>query len=217
LNVGARGGKVTIPLKFFNGKLLRDLIRLHVAPEAFEKDAIKRMPGYRVRYAANERVIREAADESLRVVGKALLKGLGWVIALLFLYLAAWCWLIGSGAASLLFLLMVALQTHLILGAAGSMEMNRDSVTYITPISRRRIGWDEVTEVETDWNEAALVFIGPNKRLKVIGPRLWSGKDKERMLRLFSAQVENRGFDVKRRYTAIWRMNKNTKLKSKSQ
>jgi hypothetical protein len=216
LNVGARDGKVAIPLKFFNDKLLRDLIRLHVAPEAFEKDAIKRMPGYRVRHAANETVIREAADKSLRVGGKAFLKGLGWVIALLFLYLAAWGWLTGIGAASLLFLLMAALQTHLILGAAGSMEMNRDFVTYITPIGRRRIGWDEVTEVETDWNEAALVFIGPNKRLKVIGPRLWSGKDKERMLRLFSAQVENRGIDVKRRYTAIWRLNKNTKVKSKS-
>jgi hypothetical protein len=117
----------------------------------------------------------------------------------------------------LLFLLLAALQIYLILGAAGSMEMNRDFVTYITPISRRRIGWDEITEVEEDWNEAALVFIGPNKRLKVIGHRLWSGKDKERMLRLFSAQVENRGIDVKRRYTAIWRLNKNTKVKSKSQ
>ena len=217
LNVGARDGKVTIPLKFFDEKLLRDLIRLHVAPEAFEKDAIKRMPGYRVRHAANETVIREAADKSFRVGGKAFPKGLGWVIALLFLYLAAWSWLIGGGAASLVLLFVAALQTRLILGAAGSMEMNRDFVTYITPISRRRIGWDEVTEVETDWAEVTLAFIGPKKRLKVIGPRIWSGKDKERMLRLFSAQVENRGIDVKRRYTAIWRLNKNTKLKSKSQ
>jgi hypothetical protein len=217
LNVGARDGKVTIPLKFFNEKLLRDLIRLHVAPQAFEKDAIKLMPGYRFRHAANETVIREAADKSLRVGGMAFFKGLGWVIALLFLCLAAWFWLSGIGAVSLVFLLLAALQTHLVLVAAGSMEMNKDFVTYITPISRRRIGWDEVTEVETDWTEAALVFIGPNKRLKVVGPRLWSGKDKERMLRLFSAQVENRGIDVKRRYTAIWHPNKNTKVNSKSQ
>jgi hypothetical protein len=217
LNLGARDGKITIPLKFFNEKLLRDLIHLHVAPKALEKDAIKRMPGYQVRDAANERVIRQAADESLRVGGKAFLKVLAWGAALLFLYLAAWCWLTGKGAASLLFLFVAALQTYLILATTGSIEMNRDSVTYITSISRRRIGWDEVTEVETDWNEAALVFIGPNKRLKVIGPRLWSGKDKERMLRLFSAQVENRGIDVKRRYIAIWHLNKNTKVKSKSQ
>jgi hypothetical protein len=217
LNVGARDGKVTIPLKFFNEKQLRDLIRLHVPPEAFEKDAIKRMPGYRVRHAANERVIREAADESLRVGGKAFLKVLAWVIALLFLYLAVWCWLTGKGAASLLFLFVAALQTYLILATTGSIEMNRDSVTYITSISRRRIGWDEVTEVETDWNKGTLVFIGPNKRLKVIGPTFWSGKDKERMLRLFSAQVENRGIDVKRRHTSMWRLNKNTKVMSKSQ
>ncbi len=216
LNVGARDGKVTIPLKFFNEKLLRDLIHLHVAPEALEKDAIKRMPDYQVRDAANERVIRQAADESLRVGGNAFLKGLGWVIALLFLYLAVSCWRTGKGAASLLFLLLTPLQIYLIL-ASGSVEMGRDSVTYITPIGRRRIWWDEVTEVETDWNEGALVFIGPNKRLKVIGPTFWRGKDKERMLRLFSAQVETRGIDVKRRYTVIWRLNKNTKVKSKSQ
>src|SRR5262245_14369492 len=30
LNIGARSGKVTIPLKFFDEQLLRDLIRLHV-------------------------------------------------------------------------------------------------------------------------------------------------------------------------------------------
>jgi len=217
LNVGARDGKVTIPLKFFNEKLLRELIRIHVAPEAFEKDALKRMPAYRVRHAANERVIREAADECLRVGRRACFIVLGWGIAILFLSLAVWFWLIGKSAGSLLFLFVAALQTYLILGASGSIEMNRDSVTFITPISRRRIGWDEVTEVETDWNKGVLVFIGPNKRLRVIGPMFWSGKDKERMLRLFSAQIENRGIDEKRRHTTIWRLSKNTNVKSKSQ
>jgi len=217
LNVGARGGKVTIPLKFFDEKLLRDLIRIHVAPEAFEKDAIKRMPGYHVRDAANERIIEQAADESLRVGGKALFKGLAWLFALSFLYLAVWCWLNGKGAASLLFLLLAALQTYLILATGGSIEMNKDSVSYVTTLTRRRIGWDEVAEVETDWNEGTLVFIGLNKRLRTLGPTFWSGKDKDRMLRLFSAQIETRGIDVKRRYTVIWRLNKNTRIKSKSQ
>ena len=216
LNVGARDGKVTIPLKFFDEKLLRDLIRLHVEPEAFEKDAIKRMPGYHGRNAANKRIIEQAADEKLRVGGNAFLKGLGWVFMLFFLYLAVWCWLTGKGAVSLLFLIIAALQTYLIL-ATGSIEMNRDYITRITPISRREIGWDEVIEIETDWNEGTLVFIGPNKRLKTLGPTFWSGRDKERMLRLFSAQIETRGIDVKRRYTVIWRLTKNTKIKSKSQ
>src|SRR5262249_61199548 len=99
--------------------------------------------------AANETVIGEAADKSLRVGGKAFLKGLGWVIALLFLYLAAWCWLIGSGVASLLFLFVAALQIHLILASAGSMEMNRDFVTYVNPISSRRIASHEVPATET--------------------------------------------------------------------
>jgi hypothetical protein len=216
LNIGARDGKVAIPLKFFNEKLLRDLIRLHVEPEAFEKDAIKRMPSYQVRNAANERIIEQAAKESLRVAGKAFFKGLAWFFALCFLYLAVWCWFTGKGAASLLFLSLAALQTYFIL-ASGSVEMNKDSIAHITPIGRRRIGWDEVTEIEMDVNEGNMVFIGPNKRLKTLGPTFWSGKDKERMMRLFSAQIETRGIDVKRMYTVIWRLNKNTKIRSKSQ
>jgi hypothetical protein len=217
LNIGARDGTAAIPLKYFNEKLLRGLIRHHVTPKAFEKDAIKRMPGYQVRHAANERIIEQSAEESLRVGGKAFFKGLAWVFVLFFLYLAVWCWFTGKGGASLLFLLLAALQTYLILATGGSIEMNRDSVTNITTISRRRIEWDEVIEIETDWNEGALVFIGPNKRLNTLGPTFWSGKDKERMLRLFWAQIETRGIDVKRMYTVIWRLNKNTKIRSKSQ
>jgi len=50
-----------------------------------------------------------AADESLRVRGEFFPKGLGWVITLLFLCIAAWYWLTGKGAASLIFLFIAAL------------------------------------------------------------------------------------------------------------
>jgi hypothetical protein len=215
LNVGARDGKVTIPLKFFDETLLRDLIRLHVAPEAFEKDATRRTPGYHIRDAANERVIGEAADVSLRV-GSRFVKGLGWVCGLLFLFFAVLSWLGGAGKVSLLFLIFVALGAYLIL-ASGSMQMNKDRITYITPIGVYRIEWDEVTEVEIDLNGGNLVFIGHNKRLSTLGPAFWSGKDKERMLRLFSAQVETHAIEVKQTQKAMWRLNKNTKVKSRSQ
>jgi hypothetical protein len=214
LNVGARDGAVTIPLKFFDGKLLRELIQLYVAPEAFEKDAIKRMPGYHVRDAANERVIRQASDESLRV-GAKFVKGVAWVCALLFLLAAVWSWLDGAGKASLLFLIFVALGAYLIL-ASGSLEMNKDSITYTTPISVYRIRWGEVTEIEIDLNGGNLVFIGQNKRLSALGPSCWSGKNKERMLRFFSAQVETRGIEVKQTQKAMWRLSKNTKIKAEN-
>jgi len=213
LNLGARDQGVTIPLKFFDEKLLRELIRLQVAPEAFEKDAIKRLPGYYVRDAANERVIGQA-DESHRA-GAKLIKGLGWVCGLFFLILAVWSWLDGAGKVSLFFLVFVALSAYLIL-ATGSTEMNKDYITYITPLGVYRIGWDEVTEIETDASGGSLVLIGKNKRLSLPGPAYWSGKDKERMLRFFTAQVETRGVEVKQTQKAMWRLNKNTKIKSKS-
>src|SRR5262245_4420013 len=74
LNIEARDGVITIPLKFFDEKLLRELIRPHVAPEAFEKDAVKRLPGYPVQDPENERVIAQAANESIRV-GAKFVKG----------------------------------------------------------------------------------------------------------------------------------------------
>jgi hypothetical protein len=66
----------------------------HVAPEVFEKDAVKCLLGYDVRDAENKRVISQAANESLRV-GAKFVKGFGWVCGLLFLLVAVWSWLDG--------------------------------------------------------------------------------------------------------------------------
>src|SRR5215813_5386873 len=190
LNIGARDGGMTIPLKFFDEKLLRELVRLHVAPEAFEKDAVKRLPDYPVPDPENERVIAQAENESLRV-GAKFVKGLGWSCMLIFLLLAVWSWLDGEGKEALFLLIFVALGAYLIL-ATGSAEMNKDSITYITPFGVYRIGWDEVTEIELDLNGGNLVFKGQNKRLALLRPHYWSGEDKELMWRLFLAQVETR-------------------------
>ena len=214
LNIGARDGGISIPLKFFDEKLLRELIRLHVAPEVFEKVAVKRLPGYPVPDGANERVIAQAANESLRV-GAKFVKGFGLVCGLLFLLLAVWSWLDGEGKEALFLLIFVALGAYLIL-ATGSAEMNKDSITYITPFGVYRIGWDEVTEIELDLNGGNLVFKGQNKRHSLLRPHYWSGEDKERMWRLFLAKIETRGIEVKETTKALWRLNKNMKIKSKS-
>jgi len=215
LNIGLRDGGITIPLKFFDEKLLRELIRLHVEPEVFEKDAIKRLPGYPLPNPENERVIAQAANESLRV-GAKFVKGLGWFCLLLFLLLAVWSWIDGEVKVSLFLLIFVALGAYLIL-ATGSAEMNQDSITYITPIGVYRIGWDEVTEIEIDLNGGNLVFIGQNKRLSLLRPHYWTGEDKEQMWRLFVAQVETRGIEVRETTKPLWRLNKNTKIKSQNQ
>jgi hypothetical protein len=186
----------------------------HVAPEVFEKDAVKCLLGYDVRDAENKRVISQAANESLRV-GAKFVKGFGWVCGLLFLLVAVWSWLDGEVKVSLFLLIFVALGAYLIL-ATGSAEMNNDSITHITPIGVYRIGWDEVTEIEIDLNGGNLVFKGQNKRLALLRPHYWSGEDKERMWELFSAQVETRCIEVKETTKTLWRLNKNTKIKSKN-
>lgn len=210
LNISASDQRIRIPLKFFDEKLLRDLVRLHVAPEAFEKDAIKRMMGFRVRDAVNDRIIEEA-NESLRVGAKST-KWVAWVCGLLFLLATAGGWLVGAGIVSSFFLIFVALCAYLIL-TSGSTEMNKDSITYTTPTGVYRIGWDEITEVEINPLGGDLVFTGHNKVLSMLSPYCWSGKDKERMLRLFSAQIGNRDIAVKEMLKVIRPRNKNTKTK----
>ncbi len=110
-------------------------------------------------------------------------------------------------------LIFVALGAYLIL-AIGSVEMNKDYITHITPIGVYRIGWDEVTEIEIDLNGGNLVFKGQNKRLSLLRPHYWSGEAKKRMWVLFSAQVETRSIEVKETTKTLWRLNKNTKIKS---
>jgi hypothetical protein len=91
-----------------------------------------------------------------------------------------------------------------------------DDQTISGRIGVYRIRWDEVTEVEIDPVYGNLVFIGQDKRLTALGPVYWSGHDKEQMQRLFSAQIGNRDIEVKETTKALWRFNKNTKIKSKS-
>jgi hypothetical protein len=193
---------------------LRELIRLHIAPENYENETIKQAMGFRVRNPANERVM-EQAGEGLRV-GARFTIGLGCVCVAFFLLLALWSWFDGAGAVSLFFLAFVTLAGYLIL-VSGSTEMNKDHITYVTPIGIYRIKWDEVTEVEMDaFYGSAMVFTGQNKVLSLLGPSYWSGKDKERMLKFFSAQIGNRDIAVKET-PRLWVLNKNTKVKSKNQ
>ena len=213
MNISASDQRIRIPLRFFDEKLLRDLIRLHVAPGAFENDAVKRMIGFRVRDAVNERII-EQADKNLRV-GAMSGKVVGWACGLLILLFAVWCWLNGAGIVSLFILILVAPCIYLIL-ASGSTEMNKDSITYATLTGVYRIRWNEITEVEIDPFGGNLVFRGRNKVLSALGPSCWSGKDKEQMLRLFSAQIGNRDIAVKETLKLISPRNKNTKIRSKS-
>jgi hypothetical protein len=204
LIIGARDRELAIPLDLFDEKLLRELIRPQVTPEALKKGAIKRMPGYQFR-----------ADESFRV-GARVFELLGWACWLLFLLMGMSSLLAGHEKTALLGMALAVPGVLMVLGS-GSVEMNKDSITKSTAIGDSRIAWDEVTEIEIGLDGARLVFIGRNKRLVALGPVFWSGEDTGQMLRLFAAQVETRDIDVKRTRKVIWRRNKNTKIKSKSQ
>ena len=211
LYIGAPSGITTIPLKVFDEKRLRELIHLHVAPEALEKDAIKRLPGYQLQNATNGKVF-EHEKESFSVDAKYT-KMFGWAFSLIF-GLAVVFSLRHSAVAALVFLFFFSIGAYLAL-ISGSTEMNFDSITHKTLLGAYRIRWVEITEIEMDSSDGHLVFCGRDRRLSMIGPKFWTGKDTERMKRLFSAQIAAHGFEVKKTQKAMWRRSRNTKIKSK--
>lgn len=91
---------------------------------------------------------------------------------------------------SLLCFGFVALAIYVIL-SSGSMHINSDSIKYYLPLRSYKIKWNEVQYIEIDRQGSNIVFGGENKRLAMIGPAYWSGKDRIDTHRLIKAQIEN--------------------------
>ena len=135
----------------------------------------------------------------------------GWISIAFSLFGSAGAWSAGAYGPSLLLLLFGALGGYLILGS-GSMQINSDSITYHLPLRSYQIKWNEVRYIEMDRGGGNMVFVGENKRLAVLGPALWSGKDKVDLQKFLMEQLERYDIDVRITAKAMIRLSKNTKL-----
>jgi len=105
---------------------------------------------------------------------------------------------------------------------SGSIEMDSHSVRYKAPWAHYSMRWDEVERIEAESDDPdpryqalgkmALVFVGENKRLSILGPGYWHGRDRAQMFRLLEAQIEERGIEVRKSRAALWKLPKNTKV-----
>lgn len=151
------------------------------------------------------------ADESRTlIVRPTLVRIVAWACITFFLFCGVMSWRANAGWVTFLFLGFVLLGVYLLI--AGSVEMDARHVTYRTPIGTYRIGWDEVSRIETDAQGGNIVFLGEGKRLNAVGPGYWWGTDRLEMLVFLRGQVEKYGIEVVETRKAMFRLTKNTKV-----
>ena len=82
--------------------------------------------------------------------------------------------------------------------------------------------WDEVERIEVEPDEPephyrplgakmALVLVGGNKGLSLPGPNWWHGGDRQEMIRQLLSKIEERGIEIRKTRSALWRLPRNTK------
>jgi hypothetical protein len=95
---------------------------------------------------------------------------------------------------------------------SGSVDMNGQSVTLVSPLGHYRIQWDEVTQIESGRFSDWLIFYGNDKRLAFMGPIMWSKSSREQALRFVQAQVQQRKIAFKQIRSALPKFSKNTRI-----
>lgn len=137
-------------------------------------------------------------------------KVVGWACLVLCLSGAVAAWTAGARGPALLLIGVMSIGAYIVLGS-GSMQMNSDSVYYSLPLRSYQIKWNEVKYMEIDRQGGNMVLAGENKRLAMVGPYLWSGKNRVRTLRFIGEQIEKHGIEVRTTEKAMFRLSKNTK------
>jgi hypothetical protein len=137
-------------------------------------------------------------------------KVVGWLGVAFFLFCGVAASRAGDGGTSLWFFVLLLPGVYLIL-SSGSMQVDSDSVRYHLPLRSYQIRWNEVQYMEIDKTGSKMVLGGGNKRLAMIGPYLWSNKNKNRMLQFIGEQVDKYGIQIRPTEKAMFRLSKNTK------
>ena len=137
-------------------------------------------------------------------------KVVGWLGVAFFLFCGVAASRAGDGGASLLAFVLLLPGVYLGL-SSGSMQVDSDSVRYHLPLRSYQIKWNEVQYMEIDITGSNMVLVGENKRLAMIGPYLWSNKNKRRMLGFMADQVDKYGIQIRVTQKAMFRFSKNTK------
>ena len=149
----------------------------------------------------------------LLIVKPTLIRVIGWVCMIFFLFCTVGAWRAGAQKPALFFLLFVGLGVFLLL-FSGTLEMNSEIIIFRRPLKRYQMRWDEVTRLELDRIGSNIVFWGENKRLVGMGPYYWQGADSKDMMLLVATQIDKLGLTVQQSEKAMFRRSKNTRVRA---
>ena len=141
------------------------------------------------------------------------LKHIVWLDFAVFGLFTILSWRDGARGASLVFIFFIGLGIFLLL-FLGPLEMNDKFIRHTVPLGCWQMDWDEVEKIEVAPKEGGdMVLHGKDKRMAIPGTTLWSGKEKERMIEFFNAEVKKREIKTERTKRAAFQMSKNTKTR----
>lgn len=131
----------------------------------------------------------------------------------LFCVFAFFSWRAGTGYLPLLFLGFIPVGVFLIL-ARGSIAFDEKSIYYRIFFSSYKMDWADVRLVETDHAGIAIVFIGENKHIAIMGPGYWASKGRAEFTEKLLQKLEKQNLKIRVTGKAGFRRTgKNTKIK----
>ena len=135
---------------------------------------------------------------------------LGGIVAIGFALFALFALSAGNVTATLLFVVIAIAGGILAYMAAGTIEMNTETITLQQRGQRDRIRWDEVSVIEKTGD--TLIFKGKDKYLVLIEPMWWRGPDRAAMMKLLSTQIKQRALPVRSNILATLKRSHNTRV-----
>jgi hypothetical protein len=110
--------------------------------------------------------------------------------------------------------LLGALPCALLWLTTGELQISGENITYISPLKKNRMSWDEVKEIEVDTQGSNMLLYGEDrvKRLAVPGAGHWRGKDRTAMLSTFDEEVKKRQIPMTYKMGIAWTGSKNTRI-----
>lgn len=139
-------------------------------------------------------------------------KVVAWMSIALFGFCTVMSYRAGATYVSAFFLVFIALSIFTLI-TVSSLEMNGEFIAYKSLWANYKISWEEVEKIEMDAQSNAIIFVGKNKKLSVLGPSYWSQNVRSEMLTLINFKAAENQILFEENQWAGFANSKNTKVR----
>lgn len=138
------------------------------------------------------------------------IRGWMWFTSIFFTIMAVFSWMEDMCWVALFHSLFATIGAVAVVGL-WSYRFNAEMVWMATPMGRYGIRWDEVQAV--DFDGYGIVFHGNQKRFVMLGPGMWSEKERQSILPVLNEIISRRGIPCRSSHRAGFTFTKNAKIR----